>query len=247
MFNASNNYKNIHLIILNFLGTLIYMRTAFDFNERFGTHKKLLCKNFNKIQISVHPDFAGIYLCYQEAFKSLKADLSILASYPEIRVWKDPHISGYTIANMCQSHLYWSQNVPKNINLLIHSFPQDQEKVELLKKVASSEFIKFLCSYHHDLNRMNPEKFQTLINTHISSEVILTLNKENSFKPHCTMSLDLLAKLLSYTRNQMNYRNKTINRKRQNVLDQLQQTSAIVQQLLNNSDFVLSPDQLWKA
>ena len=61
------------------------------------------------------------------------------------------------------------------------------------------------------------------------------------------MSLDLLAKLLSYTRNQLNYRNKVINRKRQNVLDQLEQTSGIVQQLLNNVDFVLTPDQLWKA
>jgi hypothetical protein len=65
------------------------METAFDFNEKFGAPKKLLCKNFNKIQISIHPDFSGIYLCYQEAFKSLKADLSILTSYPEIRVWKD--------------------------------------------------------------------------------------------------------------------------------------------------------------
>ncbi len=61
------------------------------------------------------------------------------------------------------------------------------------------------------------------------------------------MSLDLLAYLLSYTRNQLNYRNKVINRKRQNVLDQLQQTSEVVQQLLNNVDFVLTPDQLWKA
>jgi hypothetical protein len=61
------------------------------------------------------------------------------------------------------------------------------------------------------------------------------------------MSLDLLAELLSCTQNQLNYRNKVINRKRQNVLDQLQQTSGIVQQLLNNPDFVLTPDQLWKA
>lgn len=222
------------------------MGIVFDFNEEFGTPKKLLCKNFNKIQISIHPDFSGIYLCYQEAFKSLKADLSIFNSYPELRVWKDPNIVGYTIVNLCQWHLYASQNMPKNIKLLIHSFPQDEEKVELLKKVASSEFIKFLSSYHHNLDRLNPEKFQTLINTHISSEVILALNKKNSFKPHCTMSLDLLAKLLSCTRNQLNYRNKVINRKRQNVLDQLQQTSGIVRQLLNNTDFVLSPDQLWK-
>ena len=222
------------------------METAFDFNEKFGAPKKLLCKNFNKIQISIHPNFSGIYLCYQEAFKSLKADLSIFTSYPKIRVWKDPNRSGYTIANACQWHLYWSKNTPKNINLLIHFFPQDDEKIELLKKVASSEIIKFL-SFYHELDRLNPKKMQSLINAHISSEVILALNKENSFKPHRTMSLDLLAELLSCTQNQLNYRNKVINRKRQNVLDQLQQTSGIVQQLLNNPDFVLTPDQLWKA
>ena len=225
------------------------MKTAIDFNEKFGAPKNLLCKNFNKIQISIHPDFFGIYLCYQEALKSLKVDLSILTvtSHTYIRVWKDPNRSGYTIANSCQWYLYWSKNTPKNINLLVHSFPQeDEDKIELLKKVASSEFIKFL-SFYHELDRLNPKKMQSLINAHISSEVILALNKENSFKPHRTMSLDLLAKLLSYTRNQLNYRNKVINRKRQNVLDQLQQTSGIVQQLLNNVDFVLTPDQLWKA
>ena len=223
------------------------MKTAIDFNEKFGAPKKLLCKNFNKIQISIHPDFFGIYLCYQEAFKSLKADLSILTSYPEIRVWKDPNRSGYTIANACQWHLYWSKNTPKNINLLVHSFPQDEDKIELLKKEASLEFMRFLASYHHDLDRMNPAKMQSLINAHISSEVILALNKENSFKPHRTMSLDLLSKRLSFKRNQLNYRNKVINRQRQKIFDQLQQTSGIVQQLLNNVDFVLTPDQLWKA
>lgn len=225
------------------------METAIDFNEKFGAPKNLLCKNFNKIQISIHPDFFGIYLCYQEALKSLKVDLSILTvtSHTYIRVWKDPNRSGYTIANACQWHLYWSKNTPKNINLLVHSFPQDEDKIELLKKEASLEFMRFLASYHHDLDRMNPAKMQSLINAHISPEVILTLNKENSFKPHRTMSLDLLAKLLSFTRNQLNYRNKVINRKRQKIFDQLQQTSGIVQQLLNNVDFVLTPDQLWKA
>jgi hypothetical protein len=44
------------------------------------------------------------------------------------------------------------------------------------------------------------QKMQSLINAHISSEVILALNKENSFKPHRTMSLDLLAELLSCTK-----------------------------------------------
>ena len=225
------------------------MKTAIDFNEKFGAPKNLLCKNFNKIQISIHPDFFGIYLCYQEALKSLKVDLSILTvtSHTYIRVWKDPNRSGYTIANSCQWYLYWSKNTPKNINLLVHSFPQDEDKIELLKKEASLEFMKFLSAYHHNLDRKKNKKMQSLINAHISPEVILTLNKKNSFKPHRTMSLDLLSKRLSFKRNQLNYRNKVINRQRQKIFDQLQQTSGIVQQLLNNVDFVLTPDQLWKA
>ena len=104
----------------------------------------------------------------------------------------------------------------------------------------------FLSSFHHDLNKLNPERLQGLINMHISSKVILNLNKENSFKPHCTISLDLLAKLLKFTRNQLNHRNKIIKQQRRNVLDQLEQTDEIVQQLLNHPDFAISPDQLWK-
>ncbi|MDC5100618.1 hypothetical protein NRA35_12335 [Acinetobacter baumannii] len=223
------------------------METAFDFNEKFGAPKKLLCKNFNKIQISIHPDFSGIYLCYQEAFKALKTDLGILNPRPEIHVWKDTNLSGYTIASNFQWFLYWTQNAPKEINLIIHSLPKDNKKIEPLKNVASSEFLKFLSSTYYDLNRLNPKRLHNLINEYISAEAIYKLNKENSFKPHRTMSLDLLAKRLSYTRYQLNYRNKVINQKRQSVLDQLEQTSEVVQQLLNNADFVLTPDQLWKA
>ncbi|MDQ1209350.1 hypothetical protein QE380_002273 [Acinetobacter baylyi] len=222
------------------------MNKTFDFNEKFGFPKELICKKFNKMNISIHPSFAGIYLCYQEAFKSLKADLSILTSCPVLSVWKDPNIAGYTIAKDFMWHLSFSQNIPKNIKLLVYSFPSDEEKIKLLKRMVSSEFLGFLPSFHHNLNKMNPQKLLNLINTHISSEAILILNKEKSFKPHSSMSLDLLAKLVSYTRNQLNYRNRVIFQERQNVLNQLEQTSQIAQQLLNDSGLVLSTELLWK-
>ena len=222
------------------------METAFNFNAKFGVPKELSCRNFNKTHTSIHPSFAGIYLCYQEAFKSLKADLSILTSCPVLSVWKDPNIAGYTIAKDFMWHLYFSQNIPKNIKLLVYSFPSNEEKIKLLKRVVSSEFLGFLPSFHHNLNKMNPQKLLNLINTHISSEAILVLNKEKSFKPHSSMSLDLLAKLVSYTRNQLNYRNRVIFQERQNVLNQLEQTSQIAQQLLNDPELSLSTDLLWK-
>ncbi|WP_180174373.1 hypothetical protein [Acinetobacter sp. YH01022] len=223
------------------------MGTTFEFNQEFGAAKEVCCKNLNKLHLSVHPNFYGIHFCYQEVLKSIKADLSIFVSHPELRVWRDPNITGYTVANNFHLYLYWSNTIPQNIKLLVHSFPQDVEKIDLLKQQTSSEFLKFLSSFHHDLKKMNPERLQTLINSSLSPKAMLDLNKENSFKPHCSMSLDLLAQLLSCTRNQLNHRNNIIKQQRRNVLNQLEQTSGIVQQLLNNADFVLSPDQLWKS
>lgn len=222
------------------------MKTTFEFNQEFGTAKELFCKNFNKLHLSVHPDFSGIQLCYIWAFQSIKADLSIFVSNAELRVWKDPNIIGYIVANNFHLYLHFLNTTPQNIKLQVHSFPQDVEKINLIKQQASSEFLTFLSAFHHDLNKLNPERLQKLINMHVSSKVILNLNKENSFKPHCTISLDLLAKLLKFTRNQLNHRNKIIRQQKRNVLDQLEQTDEIVQQLLNHPDFAISPDQLWK-
>ncbi|GAA5012372.1 hypothetical protein GCM10023206_21150 [Acinetobacter puyangensis] len=222
------------------------MKIILDFEENFGAAKEISCKNFHKVQTTMHPDFYGLYLCYQEIFKSLKTDLSIL-NQNRIHVWKDPNISKYLIVNNIQWYSYWSKIMPKNIKLLVNNFPQDIEKIELLNKIVSSEFIAFLSSTHHDLNKMNPERLQMLINKYISPEVLLNLNKTYFDKAHAKISLDLLAKLLSFTRNKLNYRNKIILEQRKSVFDELEQSCDIVKNLLNRSDFTLSPDQVWRS
>lgn len=114
-------------------------------------------------------------------FQSFKTDLGILNPRPEIHVWKDTNLSGYTIASNIQWFLYWTQNAPKEINLIIHSLPKDN-KNRTIKNVASSEFLKFLSSTYYDLNRLNPKRLHNLINEYISAEAIYKLNKENSFQ-----------------------------------------------------------------
>lgn len=223
------------------------MTTNFDFNTEFGIPKELFCKDFSKINIKVHPDFFGIYLSYKEVLKALKTNLSMFSSPPEIHVWKDPSIEGYTVVNDFHWYLYYLKILPKNIKILVYSFPQSFEQIKLLKKVVSTEFLNLLCSFNYDIDELNPEKSQSLINTHISAEAIFILNKQYSHKPHRQLSLDLFAMLLSTNRNKLNNRIKIIKQQRRNVFDQLEQNSEIVQQLLNNSDFILSPDQLWKS
>lgn len=222
------------------------MKITLDFKETFGIAKEISCKNFHKVQTAIHPDFYGVHLCYQELFRSLKTDLSLF-NQSHINVWKVPNIQEYLIINNFQWHLYWSKIMPKNIKLLVNNFPQDIHKIQLLNYYVSSEFIAFLSSTHHELNKINPDKLQMLINTHISPEILLNLNKTYFDKAHAKISLDLLAKLLSFTRNKLNYRNRIILEQRKSVFDELEQSSDIVKNLLNRTDFTLSPDQVWRS
>lgn len=222
------------------------MRNKLDFDKEFGKPKLVTLKDFNHFDISVHPLFFDIFLCYEEFFKSLKTDLPIFPSTSELHLWQDPKITGFVITNYFQWVLYCSTYRSRIKKLRVHPFPENFDKIELLKKEVSIEFLSILSSYRYDLNSLNPQKLLTLINKNISNEIILNLNKEYSQKPHRHMSLELLSEKLGCTRNQLNSRIKAINLRRQTVLDQLEQTSDIVHQLLNNADFVLSPEELWK-
>ena len=222
------------------------MRKQLDFNKEFGKSKIINLRDFKSCQISIHPIFSDIFLCYEEFVKSLKTDLTVLISKSELHLWHDPKIRGYVITNYFQWFLYCSTNGSKIKKLRVHSFPQNFDKIELLKKEVSMDFLSTLSSYRCDLDKLNPQKLLTLINKNISREIIINLNKEYSQKPHQHMSLELLSEKLGCTRNQLNSLIKAINLRRRAVFDQLEQSSDIVHRLLNNADFVLSPEELWK-
>lgn len=223
------------------------MRNTFDFNNEFPVVNEFLCQDSSKLHINVHPEFEGIYLCYFQAFKSLKNDLSQLLDYSEIHVWQDQKIPGYLIANACQVYLCLLQNPPKDSKIFMHKFPQQHEKLALLKREVSLEFLIFLSSYPHDLNRVNPEKLLSLINRFISPEAILILNKQYSYKPHYSMSLQQLAKLLSFSPHQLNYRKKILQAKKQSILVDLQKNSQMVRQYIKNPDFDFSAGGVCKS
>ena len=81
-----------------------------------------------------------------------------------------------------------------------------------------------------------------LINTHLSRQTLLTLNKESSLKPHHQMSLELLAQLLACSRNQLNQRIKNINQQRTHILMNYHST-ADVKELIDHSDSCLSTEK----
>lgn len=215
-----------------------------DFNSVCGKPKASKTKLWHKTDIFVHPEFLGIYYCYFEIFKALKVDLSLLNFSSELNVFEDPHSNCYYITNLFHWYLYYKSNPPKYINLRIYDYP-DNNLINELKKLISHEFIQFISSFQFDIDLINPNRLHNLINTHISPELILELNKRHSFKPHSKMSMDLLAKKLSFNRNQLNYRIHILSQERNNVLIELEQSSPLIYQLLNDLNFELNAEQLW--
>ena len=98
-----------------------------------------------------------------------------------------------------------------------------------------------------EIHLLNPRKTLHLINTHLSRQTLLTLNKESSLKPHHQMSLELLAQLLSCSRNQLNQRTKNIKQQRTHIFNELSLNSRCVKELVDHSDSCISTEKIWRS
>jgi len=205
-------------------------------------------KNFKKSRIIIHPCAYGFNLCYLNMFKNLAADLDISSRIKELHVWKTSEFDGYTIFNNIHLYISYLKQDVKEVTLIIHhqlSFSDDE--LAFLMELCSREFIQFIKAAKFDIKSLNPEKTLHLINTHLSRQTLLTINKESSLKPHHQMSLELLAQLLSCSRNQLNQRIKNINQQRTHIINELSLNSRCVKELVDHSDSCLSTEKIWRS
>lgn len=205
-------------------------------------------KNFKKSRITIHPQAYGFNLCYLNMFKNLTADLDISNRIKELHVWKSEKIDGYTIFNNIHLYLSYVKQDVKEITLIIHQQPTfSDDELVFLKELCSREFIQFIKTVKLDIKSLNPRKTLHLINTHLSRQTLLTLNKKTSFKPHHQMSLELLAQLLSCSRNQLNQRIKNIKQERTQIFTELSQHSRCAKELIDCFDSCITAEKIWRS
>lgn len=205
-------------------------------------------KNFQKIKIMIDPNAYGLHLCYLNIFQKLAVDLDISNRIKELHVWKSEKIDGYTIFNNIHLYLSYVKQDVKEITLIIHQQPTfSDDELVFLKELCSREFIQFIKTVKLDIKSLNPRKTLHLINTHLSRQPLLNLNKQSSFKPHHQMSLELLAQLLSCSRNQLNQRMKNIKQERTQIFNELSLNSKCVKELIDHSNSSISTEKIWRS
>lgn len=204
--------------------------------------------NFQKIKIMIDPNAYGFYLCYLNMFKNLATELDISSRIKELHVWKTAGSDGYTIFNNIQLYQSYVKQDIKEITLIIHQQPTfSDDEIVFLMELCSREFIHFIKTEKFDIKSLNSRKILHLINTHLSRETLLALNKKSSLKPHHQMSMELLAQLLSCSRNQLNQRIKNIKRERTQVFDELSLNSKCVKELVDHSNSSISTEKIWRS
>lgn len=74
----------------------------------------------------------------------------------------------------------------------------------------SQVFIATLTQSKINIDQIFPNRLLRLLNRHLSRTLIYDLNCDIYHKPRTTLSMELLAKILGCTRNQLNYRQQQI-------------------------------------
>lgn len=223
------------------------MAFQIDLNQILGEHKILKDKKISLIKHQIHPDFTGIYNCYTELFKGLNFNLeSSFDSNLYLAVCKAPQHDSYVCVHHLTRFYYFSQS-DRFIHFHVYQYPENAEDIDALKVYVGNEFLNDLRKYPYQLTKLNPKRLQALINEYIPSECLLKLNKQYSYKAHKTMGLEVLAKELKVSDQQLQRQIKSIEKRRKQTLDDLEKNSAIAKAMLNDPNFVLTPDLIWTS
>ena len=111
----------------------------------------------------------------------------------------------------------------------------------ILKYQLSKRLINLIAELKINIKQINPNSLLNTLNTSLSKHAIYDLNTLHSEKPRCELSLDLLAKLIGCSRNQLLYQQRQIN----------DAYSIKVQQLTQKCEALKhpepSPELFWRA
>lgn len=171
--------------------------------------KKYAKAKFDSYQVilSAYPPLSSIYHCYAQillaarlpSFFDPKTDLVYPTTAPSNEL--------LVLDNFLLLFASRTQNLPINARYVI----QTDIDLPLLEYQLSSALFKLIAELKIDIKQINPNNVLNSFNTSLSKHAIYDLNALYHEKPHCKFSLDLLAKLIGCSRNQLLYQQKQIN------------------------------------
>ena len=157
--------------------------------------------------IRPYPPLFKIYQCYAQILNAsqlpthFQHDLSLVST-----------------TKLTQAELFATDNfllvyMAQQQNIRVKARPIQEAEIDLIQAQyqLSNSLFKLMTELKINPQALHPDQLLWNLNQSLSKQAIYDVNQKLYDKPRCSLSLDLLAKLIDCSRNQLLYRQKQIN------------------------------------
>lgn len=201
--------------------------------------KKYAKAKFDSHQVTLFPyqPLCGIYRSYAQILTAAKLPSFFPTETDFVYPSAMPTNEFLVLDNFLLLFASRTQSLSINARYIVKN---DIDLPQLEYQLSTSLF-KLITELKIDIKQINPDNILNAFNTSLSKHAIYDLNTLHCEKPRCELSLDLLAKLIGCSRNQLLYQQKQINDAYSIKVQQLKQKCVALQHPEPSSDL------FWRA
>ncbi len=173
-------------------------------NSQLASQRAFYCEGG---MIRPYPSLFKIYQCYAQILNAsqlpthFQHDLSLVST-----------------TKLAQAELFATDNfllvyMAQQQNIRVKARPIQEAEIDLIQAQyqLSNSLFKLMTELKINPQALHPDQLLWNLNQSLSKQAIYDVNQKLYDKPRCSLSLDLLAKLIDCSRNQLLYRQKQIN------------------------------------
>lgn len=160
-----------------------------------------------EVMIRPHPPLFKIYQCYAQILNASQLPTHFHHEISLLSATAPAQAELFATDNFLLVYMAQQQNIRIKARSIVEA---DIDLVQVQYQLSTSLF-KLMTELKINPQVLNPDRLLQNLNQSLSKQAIYDVNQKLYDKPRCSLSLDLLAKLIDCSRNQLLYRQKQIN------------------------------------
>ena len=173
-------------------------------NSQLASQRAFYCEGG---MIRPYPSLFKIYQCYAQILNASQLPTHFQHDLSLVSTTKLAQAELFATDNFLLVYMAQQQNIRVKAHPILEA---DIDLVQVQYQLSTSLF-KLMTELKINPQVLNPDRLLQNLNQSLSKQAIYDVNQKLYDKPRCSLSLDLLAKLIDCSRNQLLYRQKQIN------------------------------------
>ena len=173
-------------------------------NSQLASKRPFYCEGG---MIRPYPPLFKIYQCYAQILNASQLPTHFQHDLSLVSTTKLTQAELFATDNFLLVYMAQQQNIRVKAHPILET---DVDLIQVQYQLSNTLF-KLMTELKINPQAIHPQQLLQNLNQALSKQAIYDVNQKLYDKPRCSLSLDLLAKLIDCSRNQLLYRQKQIN------------------------------------